>query len=639
MNLISTFVSEHLINALGWTIIHSLWQGAVVALGFALVMFFMRRFSARARYTAGVMALMLMLAMSIVTFVSLYHGGAPGTLPVTGGDGSELALTGAVEMENGVSLMAFFKNYFNRHLPLVVTVWLLGVLVLMLRLAGGFLYNQRIKVHRTRPLPASWQNRLQAFCRQAGIQKPIRLVESALIKIPTTIGFLKPVILFPMGLVTGMPRDQVEALLAHELAHILRKDYLVNILQNFLDILYFYHPGVRWVSTHVRSERENCCDDIAVSLSGDSVNVARALTNIQGFDLGTTEPALAAAGSRSGSYSLLGRVKRLLRPPTKGSGFSEGLIGASILLVGLLTLVVSANAATALNRDMQKEKSSTQEKAESVESAESVETEESAETGEKARLKELQKKEKEKLLQIEDMLIAEEMEVKRLNEELQKMGQKLKQKQKKMQEAGIKKLEEAEIKKWPEIKKWEDLKKKLAKREHRLQQYQLKKQEALMGQQEMIMRAKEKEMRKLEGEMRKKEAEMRTKETEEMREQEKEFRKQEAKMREMEREMSKQEAEMREQEKEMRKQEAEMRKQEKELVKADQLMKTLVNELLRDKLIDDGKEFEFGFKEGKLYINGKKQSKKVFKKYKELYEKGSGKELDDKTTFRIVNKR
>jgi bla regulator protein BlaR1 len=243
MNVISSIISENLINALGWTIIHSLWQGAVIAIGFALVMFFMRRFSARTRYLVGVMGIMLIMAMSVVTFVSIYAPGMQGAAAITGAEGSAAAVTAAENTGENVTLAAFFKNYFNRHLPLVVTIWMLGVLVLVLRLAGGCIYNQRVKVHRTSPLPTSWQNRLETFCRQTGIHKPIGLVESALVKIPMTIGHFKPVILFPLGLVTGLPRDQVEALLAHELAHILRKDYLVNILQNLVDILFFYHPG------------------------------------------------------------------------------------------------------------------------------------------------------------------------------------------------------------------------------------------------------------------------------------------------------------------------------------------------------------------------------------------------------------
>jgi bla regulator protein BlaR1 len=722
MNLINSIISENLINALGWTILHSLWQGALLALGFALVLFFMRRQPARTRYGMGVMALMLILALSVVTFVSLYAPGAERAAAVTGEEGTELALTGAANTGENVTLVAFFKNYFNRHLPLVVTLWMLGVLVLVLRLAGGYLYNQRLKVLRNQPLPASWQNRLETFCRRMGIRKPIGLVESALVKVPMTIGHFKPVILFPVGLVTGLPRDQVEALLAHELAHILRKDYLVNILQNLADILFFYHPGVRWISSLVRTEREHCCDDMAVSLSGDSINVARALTNVQTGNMRTLDPAMAAAGRGPGSYSLLARIKRLLRPPAVGSDFAAGAVGASILVVGLLTLFVSANAATALNRDMAADNSPAKE---SVLPA----------TADEDRDKEIEKKKKEKLLQIESLLKAEKMAAKkykaklleikdelkkqnreaeeaekekiaRLEKELQMREMKMKEleklrqhlvqgrvqeqeqelkeieKERMMEEMEAKlnaekmslkremeellkkeealrrqnkELDEVEKKKLDEMKKKLQLlsikekkvkemflKQEIEMRKHeeemRKQEVEMHKEAEEMRKQEVEMRAQEEKMREHEAQMRKQEIEMQAQE-EELRKQEAEMKKQEIEMQAQEEKMREHEAQMRKQEEEMQKHEAEIRKQEEKLRKQEEfIMKVLVKELLHDKLIADAGEFEFLFKDGELYINGQKQPAAVYKKYRELYEKASGRPLESKE-FRIVKNR
>jgi beta-lactamase regulating signal transducer with metallopeptidase domain len=362
MSFISKIITGELINAIGWTIIHSLWQGIVVALVFGLVMLSMRRCSSRARYYIGVMALMLILAVSVVTFVSIYHPVDSRNIVRTQKDSAPVSITGAggtMELADPIvkqpnrdfssTVTAIFKSDLNRFIPLVTTVWILGVLVLALRLTGGCLYNQRLKLHRTKPLSASWQHRLEKLCHRAKIRQPVRILESALVKVPITIGHLKPVILFPVGLVTGLPADQVEALLAHELAHILRKDYLVNILQNFIDILYFYHPGVRWISTRVRSERENCCDDIAVSISGDSLNVAEALTNIQAYNLKIARQAVAFAGK---TPRLLERIKRLIHPPQTASQFTENFIAVSILGVFILTLVLNANAAADFNKNI-----------------------------------------------------------------------------------------------------------------------------------------------------------------------------------------------------------------------------------------------------------------------------------------------
>ncbi|NIM13906.1 MAG: M48 family metalloprotease [Candidatus Aminicenantes bacterium] len=700
MNVISSIISENLINALGWTIIHSLWQGAVIAIGFALVMFFMRRFSARTRYLVGVMGLMLVLAMSVVTFVSIYAPGMQGAAAIAGAEGSAPAVTAAENTGENVTLAAFFKNYFNRHLPLVVTIWMLGVLVLVLRLAGGFIYNQRVKVHRTSPLPTSWQSRLETFCRRTGIHKPIGLVESALVKIPMTIGHFKPVILFPLGLVTGLPRDQVEALLAHELAHILRKDYLVNILQNLVDILFFYHPGVSWISSHVRAERENCCDDIAVSLSGDSLNVAKALTNIQGSNMRIPDPAMAARGKMTGSYGLLARIKRLLRPPARGSEFAAGAVGASILVVGLLTLVVSANAATSLSRDMGNGNSPAKE---SVLTAAADEDKE----------KEWGKRKKDELLKILSKLQAEEMEMKKLKEELLYMEDKLKKENRKAEEAEKERMDQLrkELKmremkvKQLEIMKTKQLQQLKQKQQASMQEEEFRKKEARLKAETMRMKKHIEEMLKKEAALRQQNKELEKVEKEKLEQMRKELELREMKMKQMEEimrkqmqkqkqkqeeefrkkevqlkaetmslkkhmeEMLKKEAALRQQNKElekaekekleqmrkelklremkikqmeetMRKQELELRAQEEDLRKKQQyLLNVFAKELQHDKLIADAGDFEFLFKGGKLYINGKKQPKAVFNKYKKLYEKVTGKKIDDNRGLRIINKK
>jgi beta-lactamase regulating signal transducer with metallopeptidase domain len=443
----------------------------------------------------------------------------------------------------------------------VVTVWLLGILVLMLRFAGGYFYNQRLKLHRNHQLPASWQNRLETFCRQIGIHKPIRLVESALVKVPMTIGHFKPIILFPLGLVTGLPQEQVEALLAHELAHITRKDYLVNILQNFVDILFFYHPGVRWISSHIRVERENCCDDIAVSLSGDSLNFARALINIKGYDMRTPHPAMAAAGKRAGTRGLLTRVKRLLHPSLQGADFSAWAVVTSIMIVGLLTLVLTANAAAGLNRDEVSTNSPT------VKSTSPVDEEQHQEEKLEEKLEEKEK------------------------EELIKLVKEMKEQEMKLREKGL-------LKRDPGIK-----------------------------------RKSREELLKERGVTREREERMRTQREEARPDRDRVMREREEQMRTQGEEVRKERAITREKRKRMR-------IQRKELQHPIQLFyEVLVPELIRDKLISDKKDFEFRIKNGKLYISGEEQPEAVFKKYKKLYEKTTGKKLDVNRGIDLINRR
>ncbi len=343
MSFAANILPDHVVNALGWALLHSLWQGALAALGFALFLYLSRRASARARYAMGLAVLALVLLASLATFWNHFSAPTgPGTPIVSAAAAPDVAAGGsAAALPLSRRISVFFGGYFSRHLPLIVTLWLLGVLFLSLRLAGGMLYAQRLKYSRSRPLPAPWPERLQALAAKVGLRRPLKLLESLRLRTPVVIGHLKPFLLLPAGLVTGLSTDEVEALLAHEVAHVMRRDYLVNVLQNLLEILYFFHPGVRWVSSCVRQEREHCCDDIAVELCGDAPGYARALASLQADGAALATPAMAASGG-----SLLRRITRLLARPRLVHDFREGFLSALLLVAGLLGMLKLAGAAS-----------------------------------------------------------------------------------------------------------------------------------------------------------------------------------------------------------------------------------------------------------------------------------------------------
>src|SRR5580693_5112634 len=155
--------------------------------------------------------------------------------------------------------------------------------------------------------------------RNGFLHAPDRWLVSALVQAPVVVGWLKPVVLVPVGALAGLPPEQIEALLAHELAHIRRHDYLVNILQSIAEALLFYHPAVWWISNHIRNERELCCDDVAVAISGDAFIYARALVDLEQYRPAHLNPALAANGG-----SLRERIGRLLGQPTRFSSPRPG---------------------------------------------------------------------------------------------------------------------------------------------------------------------------------------------------------------------------------------------------------------------------------------------------------------------------
>jgi Zn-dependent protease with chaperone function len=214
-------------------------------------------------------------------------------------------------------------------LPLLVLGWICGVLALSLRLMSGWVLVQRMKSHGTLPASESWQATALRLSRRLHIGRPVRLLQSSLVGVPTVIGWIKPVVLLPASALAGLSPEQLEAILAHELAHIRRHDYLVNLLQTLVETLLFYHPAVWWVSRRIRIERENCCDDLAVSLCGDPYAYARALADLEELRGSGGQLVMAANGG-----SLVQRIRRLLGAPAH-PGRSPGWLagGATILLM------------------------------------------------------------------------------------------------------------------------------------------------------------------------------------------------------------------------------------------------------------------------------------------------------------------
>jgi uncharacterized protein (TIGR03435 family) len=180
-----------------------------------------------------------------------------------------------------------------------------------------------------RQAPPEWQEALRKLGAQIRLSRPVPLLVSALVQVPTVVGWLRPVVLVPVGALGGLPAEYLEALLLHELAHIRRHDYLVNMLQSVAEALLFYHPAVWWVSGHIRAERELCCDDVAVSVFGNALTYASALAHLESCRPSRLSAALAANGG-----SLADRIARLLgqsRPAVR-TGLGPVVVTIAVLL-------------------------------------------------------------------------------------------------------------------------------------------------------------------------------------------------------------------------------------------------------------------------------------------------------------------
>jgi beta-lactamase regulating signal transducer with metallopeptidase domain len=346
MSSVETILTDPIFQTLGWTLLHFIWQGSLVAALYALLAIWLRDSSSNLRYGAACLAMLLMLAFPIATgFVidssitrsQISENTATATTPnleshlsikESSGFGSKEALSAARTDSNPRSLIMYIQGWTREQmpnfLPALVSIWLLGVSLLSFRFLGGWLIAHRLRGTETILVLHEWQEKVEQLSRRLKLSRPVRVCESLIAEVPTVVGWLRPVILLPASALSGLSEEQIEAILAHELAHIRRHDYLVNMLQTAVETLLFYHPGIWWLSRQIRIERENCCDDMAVAVCGDVLTYARALTALEELRAYTPELAVAATGG-----SLLQRIERLIKVSPSShrpSTWSAGLI-------------------------------------------------------------------------------------------------------------------------------------------------------------------------------------------------------------------------------------------------------------------------------------------------------------------------
>jgi bla regulator protein blaR1 len=351
--------SYNLNYALGWTVIHALWQATFIAFLAAILLLILRKKTAQLRYMVSSLAMASVLVLAIGTFVYHYDfTKTPGQVvfipekkALSEALNAQIGQGSAVENSTSFVKTAFnferMQVYFNQNLPLVVTIWALGVVFFVLRLLGGISFIYYLKSRMNFPADEFWLESLQNLAKKAGLSKPIELVESALVRTPMVVGHLKPIIMFPIGIINRLSAEEVEGILAHELAHVMRNDYVVNILQSLVEALFYFHPAVWWLSSQVRNERESCCDDIAIQLcNNNSMGYARALVTAQEMAFFPLSPSLAFSGQRKTQLSM--RIHRILKNQNSKSNTMEKLITTGVLALLIGSFALSGNNRPAL---------------------------------------------------------------------------------------------------------------------------------------------------------------------------------------------------------------------------------------------------------------------------------------------------
>jgi TonB family protein len=334
MTTLMEFWGQPLAHAMGWTLLHFCWQGAVIAVLLWCVLGLLAGRSPQLRYLAACSALALTVLVPLATFayiVSAQHAmrAANATIAIDAGMVLRVGLDGPV-----APWQIQIADTLDRAVPWVMLTWFAGVIFFLGRLNAGFLIARRMRFVATEAPPADLQEMFDELCARLEVSRPVRLLKSALVEVPTVIGWLRPVVLVPVSCFTGLSSAQIKAILSHELAHIRRHDYLVSVFQSVIEALLFYHPAVWWVSKQVRRERECCCDDMAVGVGGDALAYAKALSYLEERRSSLPEVALGANGG-----VLTMRIKRLL-------GCTERSAASQLAAMMVLMVVVAAIAAS-----------------------------------------------------------------------------------------------------------------------------------------------------------------------------------------------------------------------------------------------------------------------------------------------------
>jgi beta-lactamase regulating signal transducer with metallopeptidase domain len=347
------FTLQPLLDAAGWALVHSLWQGALVAILYACFSALAARAGSNVRYGAAVTALSLMLVLPVFT-VGLAVRSPRGLFARedlssegkwadsvrerarASREGNEPATRvpqteGAESASQASTLGDWAAARLTLLLPWLVFAWLAGVVLLASRFVGGWLLVLRLRRSAT-PVAERFEELLARVSERLRVSRAVRLCQSALVEVPTVVGHLRPIILIPASALVGLTPQQLEAVLAHELAHVRRYDYVVNLLQTVAETLLFYHPAAWWLSRRVRAEREHACDDAAVEATGDVLLYARTLAALEHLR-GEHTPAAALALAANGG-SLMHRIQRLVN--TNRRAHTRRPLVAAALVVAIL---------------------------------------------------------------------------------------------------------------------------------------------------------------------------------------------------------------------------------------------------------------------------------------------------------------
>lgn len=622
--LFNAFPKE-VVSAAGWTLLHSLWQGGVIAVFLYLILYLFRNRNANAKTVISVASLVLFVVVTVTTYIVISNSAetenmyfSEYTIHIPAGMAASTDAGDDTQKSIGTILSSYYsdaKQYLNKNVDYVFTIWLLGLSFFIIRFMGGMILMTRTRKHASLIENSRWNEYIDKLCKRINLKKRIELGESGALSVPVAMGFFKPIILFPLEILSGLPQEQVEAIIAHEIAHIKRYDIFINLFQSAVEIIFFFNPFIRWISGRIRLEREFCCDDIAISQCGDELIYAKALANLESL-IDSNMPLFAVPLIKNHNQ-LLRRINRMLQQNKNRNNIKEKFI-AVVLFTGLLVSVAvfkNANAQSIANGN--NAGIGIPGMPASVENVIPF-------TGLSFDSTKVKKGTSNFTFEAEDNGKTNEYRVTIKNGEITSLF------------VNDEKIPEQDYGKYKTLidKKVKEHEAAMAKHE-----IEMKEHEKQMQKHALDMKQHEKDMEKHAGEMKNQKVildkEMKKHEIE-MKKHEQDMKQHEADMAKHDQDMAKHDQDMKQHEIDMKKHEEDMKVHEAEMKKHEAFMYDLQQLLVNENVIK-AKEKNSSFKltASKLIVNGKEVSSALLDKAKKLYQKHFGKSIDDNSNFSV----
>lgn len=321
---LSDMFGMDVIHAVVWSLLHSLWQAGVVSLCLVAVMAFIPNTLAAMRYRIYVVGIFTCLIASIVTFFSYFQKSVL-TLSLN----SQGRVSTYIPLDPNTDWLALCSVYVNQNLSQIIFCWSLGFILICGKSIWLWHGDRRLALRETEFLPAHWEAQFSSLISKMGVRKSVQFRLSRRINVPSVVGYFKPVVLLPASLLLGMSPHQIEAIILHELAHIRRHDILLANLQSVMKALYFFNPFVFWISAKLDQERENACDDIAVSICSNPLMYAQTLHHFAEMHAHFLSSTTALTGRKN---MLQRRIQRLFTTKNRETNYAKKIISAALLL-------------------------------------------------------------------------------------------------------------------------------------------------------------------------------------------------------------------------------------------------------------------------------------------------------------------